>query len=163
VSGYLDITEYKKYSTLPSVDIDYVETEQAGWIDRKLDSVSRFIDLRLRKRYTVPLSSPYPKSVCDFLARMVDPVVLRKRGVDATDQQYQDIVADAQLAREELKEAADSEDGLIDLPVDDTADASAISKGTPRGYSEASPYVAGDVQEELGREEDRAGEGSGDV
>lgn len=161
--SYLELAEYKKYSILPSVDIDDVETIQAGWIDRKLRAISYAVDARLRKRYAVPFSEPYPDAVCDWVARIMDPVLLKKRGVDATDEQFISIDADATSAREEIKEAADAEEGLFDLPVLDTADASAISKGAPYGYSETSPYVGMDVQEELGRDEDIAGEGSGDV
>lgn len=161
--SYLDLDEYKKYSVLPSVDIDDVETIQAGWIDFELEHASRFVDSRLSKRYTIPVAAPYSAVVCYWVARIVDPRVLKKRGVDATDQQFLSIDEDAKDAKEEIKEAANAEDGLFDLPLLDTADASAISKGAPRGYSEASPYVGMDVQEELGREEDIAGEGSGDV
>lgn len=160
--SYLDLDEYKKYSVLPAVDIDDVETIQPGWIDRKLRAASRFVDARLRKRYTVPFEAPYPDAVLDWVARLTDPRTLKKRGVDATDEQFVDIVADANMAMEEIKEAADGEVGLFDLPALDTADASAISKGAPLGYSERSPYVSGDIQEEIGREEDFAGYGTGD-
>ena len=161
--SYLVLADYKKYSSLPSVDIDDVETIQTGWIDWKLKATSLRIDARLRKRYSVPFEEPYPESVCDWVARIVDPLVLKKRGVDATDEQFASIDSDAHDAWVEVKEAADAVEGLFDLPAVDTADASAISKGEPLGYSEASPYVGMDVQEELGREEDIAGEGSGDV
>ena len=160
--SYLDLAEYKVYSVLPAVDIDDVETIQAGWIDRKLRAISYAVDARLRKRYSVPFSSPYPDQVCDWVARLMDVALLMKRGVDATDEQFISIVDDSKRAREEIKEAADAEEGLFDLPVLDTADASAISKGAPLGYSEASPYVGADVQEEIGRDEDLDGSGSGD-
>jgi len=160
--SYLTLAEYKSYSVLPSVDIDDVETIQVGWIDRKLRAISYGVDARLRKRYAVPFSAPYPDAVCDWVARLMDVALLLKRGVDATDEQFVSILEDSKRAREEIKEAADAEQGLFDLPALDTADASAISKGEPLGYSEASPYVGGDVQEELGRDEDLDGWGSGD-
>lgn len=160
--SYLDLDEYKEYSVLPSVDIDDVETIQAGWIDRKLRAISYAVDARLRKRYSVPFSTPYPDAVCDWVARLLDPLLLKKRGVDATDEQFVSIAEDAQMAREEIKEASNAEIGLFDLPALDTADASAISKGGPLGYSEASPYVGMDVQEEIARDEDTDGWGSGD-
>lgn len=161
--SYLDLDEYKKYSVLPAVDLDDVEVVQAGWIDRKLRAISYAVDARLRKRYSVPFTDPYPDAVCDWVARIMDPLTLKKRGVDATDEQFVSIEEDARAAREEIREAADAEEGLFDLPTLDTADGSAISKGGPLGYSEASPYVGMDVQAELGREEDIDGEGSGDV
>lgn len=161
--SYLDLDEYKLYSVLPAVDIDDVETIQEGWIDRKLRSISRAVDSRLRKRYSVPFESPYPDAVCDWVARIMDPMLLKKRGVDATDEQFVSIDEDAKAAREEIKEAANAEEGLFDLPAADAADASAISKGAPYGYSEASPYVGMDVQEYYGRDEDVDGWGTGNV
>jgi len=160
--SYLDLAEYKEYSVLPAVDIDEVEVIQAGWIDRKLRAASNAVDARLRKRYTVPFVLPYPDQVCDWVARLVDPLVLKKRGVDATDEQFLSIDADAQAAREEIMEAANAETGLFDLPLLDTADASAITKGAPLASSQQSPYVWMDLQEETGREEDIAGAGTGD-
>lgn len=160
--SYLDLDEYKKYSILPAVDIDDIETIQAGWIDRKLRAISRSVDARLRKRYAVPFESPYPDAVCDWVARIMDPQTLKKRGVDATDQQFISIEEDAKAAIEELKEAANAEDGLFDLPVVDSADGSAITKGGPLGYSESSPYVWTDIEEETGRQEDLDGVGTGD-
>ena len=161
--SYLDLDEYKNYSILPSVDIDDVETIQAGWVDRKLRAISRSVDARLRKRYAVPFESPYPDAVCDWVARIMDPLLLKKRGVDATDEQFISIADDAKAALEEIKEASDAEEGLFDLPALDTADGSAISKGGPLGYSESSPYVWLDREEETGRDEDTDGIGSGDT
>jgi len=160
--SYLDLDEYKKYSVLPSVDIDDMETMQAGWIARKLRAISRSVDARLRKRYAVPFESPYPDAVCDWVARIMDPQLLKKRGVDATDEQFISIADDAKLAIEEIKEASDAEAGLFDLPAVDTADGSAITKGEPLGYSETSPYVWMDIEEETGRQEDLDEIGTGD-
>jgi len=160
--SYLNLEEYKSYSVLPEVDIDDVEAIQPGWIGRKLQATSRAIDARLRKRYSVPFRLPYPDTVRDWTARLVDPLVLKKRGIDATDEQFLSIDADAAAARDEIREAADGAEGLFDLPALDTADASAISKGAPLGYSETSPYVWMDETALVGREEDRAGRGTGD-
>jgi hypothetical protein len=159
---YLDHVTLLEYTVLPMTTVDAVEAVQEGWIDRKLSALSRAIDARLRKRYTVPFTEPYPEAVCDWLARLVDPLILKKLGVDATDEQFVSIADDAKKAAEEIKEAADAQEGLFDLPLLDTADASAISKGAPLGYSEASPYVGMDVQESIGRDEDVDCYGSGD-
>jgi hypothetical protein len=161
--SYLDINEYKGYSVLPEVDIDDVEAIQAGWIARKLQATSRAIDARLRKRYSVPFAAPYPETVKDWTARLVDPLVLKKRGVDATDEQFHSIEVDAAAAREEIRETADATGGLFDLPISDNGDKSAISKGGPLGYSETSPYVWMDEEALIGREEDQAGRGTGDA
>jgi len=57
------------------------------------------------------------------------------------------------IAVAELKEAADSKDGLFDLPLRADTTATGVSKGGPRGYSEASPYTNLDRQRARRRNE----------
>ena len=95
--SYLDVEEYKQYSNLPDVDIDDMEAIQAGWIDRKLRALSNAVDARLRKRYSVPFVAPFPDQVCDWVARLMDVALLKKRGVDATDEQFVSIVEDSKV------------------------------------------------------------------
>ena len=66
----------------------------------------------------------------------------------------------ADRARAEIKEAADSKEGLFDLPTNDAAGDSAIVKAGPRWYSESSPFVSADQQERHGLREDCHGRGS---
>ena len=83
-----------------------------------------------------------------------------KRGVDPSDQQFSEIREDATKAEKEIEEAANSHDGLFDLPLLDSEKTSGISKGGPRVYSEASPYVFMDVQRDAGRGEDDSRRGT---
>ena len=57
-----------------------------------------------------------------------------------------EILAEAERAREQMKEAADSEIGLYDLPLLNDVTTDGISKGGPLGYSEQSPYSWTDEQ-----------------
>jgi hypothetical protein len=159
--AYLDVAAFKNESTMPDEFVDDLEGQYPGFLGAQLESRSRWLDARLRKRYAVPFVAPYPATLRDWLARIVTVRAWHKRGVDPSDQQYADAREDAAAAVEEVLEAANSEAGLFDLPVDDAADASAISKGAPLAYSEQSPYVGFDVQAEIGRGEDSAGSGTG--
>lgn len=161
MSGYLDLAAFKVRTLAPQSFVDELETLAPGWVLGQLEHYSRVIDARLRKQYAVPFADPAPETVKEWLTRIVTLRVYLRRGVDPSDLQFEEIKQDAKDALAEIKEAADSETGLYDLPVADAADGSAISKGAPLGYSEASPYVWADVQVSAGRAEDGAGEGSG--
>lgn len=162
---YLTMELFKDLTILPESFVDEVEAEHAGWVDKQLDRQSRWIDSRLRKRYASPFaahdaSPPTPVSVQGWLADIVTLMVLLKRGVDANDEQYDTIRERYLEAKAEIQEAADAEKGLFDLPARVDEDASAIARQDTRSYSEQSPYVGHDVQAEIGRDEDSAGEGS---
>lgn len=160
MATYLVLSTYRARSGLPAAWVNGVETAAAGWIDTLLEDLSAQIDARLAKRYTVPFAAPPPRCVLRWLAAIADPIVLRKRGIDQTDEQYIDVRNMADQAWKEVEEAANGNTGLFDLPARADTTASGIERGGPLGYSEASPYVWTDVQADAGREEDRNGRGS---
>ena len=130
---------------MPETQIDDLETASAGWIDQCLESTSRWIDSQLRKRYAVPFTT-FPETVCNWLALIVTVRCYLKIGIRPTDESFSVIKEEADKAREEIKAAADAKDGLWDLPVVDAKDASAVSKGFPLVYAEASHYTWTDRQ-----------------
>lgn len=157
---YLDKAAFAILTVMPAESVDAIEMVAPGWIDGQLTYWSGWIDSRLRKRYAAPFSAPYPEAVTGWLARIVTVRCFLRRGVDPTDLQFEEIKADADRAMEEIKEAADSNEGLFDLPLRADTTASGISRGGPFGYSEQSPYVWTDGQAETGRNEDRNGGGT---
>lgn len=132
---------------------------QPGWVDGQLQYWSAWIDSRLAKRYATPFDTPYPVAVKGWLNRLVTLRVYLRRGVDPGDRQVAEIKLDAESAQAEIKEAADAKDGLYELPLRADTTAGGVKRGTPRVYSEASPYVGFDVQKERGRREDGTGSG----
>lgn len=160
MTAYLTLEQFTGRSLMPDVDIDALEAVAPGWIEGQLEYYSRWLDARLRKRYAVPFAAPAPEAVREWLARIVTVRCYMRRGVDPNDEQFTAIKADRDEAVAEVREAADSESGLFDLPFVDASDASGVSKGGPYSYSEASPYVWTDVQGTTGRAEDARGEGS---
>jgi len=161
VATYLTLTGFKGLTTIPAVFVDEVEKVAPGWIDAQIDYWSRWIDSRLRKRYASPFAAydatpPTPLAVQGWIARIVTVRVWLKRGVDPNDLQFDVINVDATSALEEIAEAANSDTGLYDLPLRVDEDGTALSRGTPRSYSEASPYVWTDRQSATARNEDDA-------
>ena len=165
MSTYLDFNGFRDLTTIPSAFVDDVEKVSPGWIENQLDYWARWIDSRLRKRYATPFAAfgdapPTPAGVQGWLARIVTLRVWLKRGVDPNDIQFDTVKQDAVDAQTEVLEAANSDTGWFDLPLRTDEDGSAINRGNPRYYSEASPYVWTDQQAAVGRNEDDNGFGS---
>lgn len=154
MSQYLTLTEFRAITTMPWGDVDDLEIAAPGWIVNQVIVVSGLIDGRLRKRYAAPFEVPIPDIVRSWAARIVTLRAYLRRGVDARDAQFQVILDDATRAEAEIKEAADSKDGLFELPIrQDLPTSGGIARGGPLGYSEASPYTWTTVQADTAADE----------
>lgn len=144
--GYLTLPRLKLLSTAPAVYIDQIEAQESGWVAAQIETYSRKIDARLKKRYAAPFSElpgETPNVVEQWLADILTPRLYRKRGVDAQDEAYLEAAKSADEAWAEVKEAAEAKDGLFELPMKQTEPgASAVTRGAPLGYSEGTPYEA---------------------
>ena len=105
-------------------------------------------------------ASPVPETVLGWLVVFVQLDVMRKRGVNPSDPMVDLWVKDLERVSAEIKEAADSKDGLFDLPSTEDAD-TAITTGGPLAASDTSPYIWQDRQRTEGTFEDRASRQSG--
>jgi len=160
VAAYLDTDEFKLRTIIAGSFIDDLESSQPGWVDQQLESMSRRVDSRLRKRYVVPFATA-PESVKLWVTQLATMrVFMRIYRAPTEQQQWVSVQEDYENAMAELKEAADSQNGLYDLPITDAADASAITKAQTAAYSEQSPYAAFDGQAAYARDEDRNGGGT---
>lgn len=110
---------------------------------------------------TYQAPTPVPSIILVWLVSMVTYDAYRKRGMNPQDPSGELIVKEYTDAITDLKEAANSKDGLFDLPSNEDAD-SAVVTGGPLGYSEQSPYVWQDLQRCAGTGEDISGTGEGD-
>lgn len=104
-------------------------------------------------------AEPVPAIVLRWLVAGVAYAVWNRRGRDPQDPYIADLKERYATTLAELKEAADSKDGLFDLPVSEDAD-SAITTAGPDIYSETSPYVWADREIRRGVEEDVRGRGT---
>jgi hypothetical protein len=147
LAAYLDLNGFKLRSEMPDEDIDLVEQRYPGYIVAKLDEETAWINGRLRKRYAVPFKDPVPTIVLAWLAKIVTPAIYKKRGWNPSSEEDQDILKGAENARAEAKEAADSNEGLFELPLrQDLPGTTGVQFGGPLGYSEADPYTWTDRQ-----------------
>lgn len=159
MASYLTLAQYKALAVIPAEFITAIESITPGWTLAQLTSESAWINSRLSKRYAVPFADPCPEVVQRWLHRIVTVSAYLKRGFDPTDRQGAMYVSQRDEALEEIKEAANAETGLFDLPLRADTTASGISKGFPMGYSEQSPYAFADSQARVGRQEDDNGNG----
>ena len=150
MSCYPTIQDVKDLGTLPAEDIDELEVRYPGITLRVATKVSAQFDARLAKRYAAPFQQPYPDVLVDHVARVVAYRLTLKRGFNPSSEQDQLIKEEKDEALAWLKEAADSKDGLIELPLrqETPPGGSAINVGGPYGYSEAGPYEWLDRQKE---------------
>ncbi len=125
--------------------------EWRAFVDAELVTCSATINDRLRKRYDAPFAPPVPAIVLRWLVALVIPKLYEGRGWDPSDAQAQSLLEREQRALEEMREAADSETGLFDLPLRADTTKTGIVHGGPYGYSEPGPYDWIDVQRELVR------------
>jgi len=166
MAAYLTVEEFKMRARLPPEYVDYVETCSRGFVQLTLELESAYIDGRLSKRYAVPFDPNLPAPLCvqRWLVDLVSLQVWLRRGLDATQMDADIYVNAAEAARNDLKEAADGDKGLWDLPLrvdaltPDTV--SGIRKPKVRSYSETSPFVGQRIQRTRGREEDGNGRGT---
>ena len=119
---------------------DRLEQSRPGLQMKLAASVSAEMDARLGKRYLRPIPNP-PEIVKLWAADLLTPRAYEALGVRPTDEQQEQINARAAQVYEFLKEAANSETGLFDLPLSATDQSSGIQAPTILSYSEHSPYT----------------------
>jgi hypothetical protein len=158
--SYLTVDQFKDRTTLPEDVIDALEAARPGWVLVQLNLESRRLDARLAKRYVVPFVDPAPEIILAWITDIVTMRCWSRRGFDPTTQDMQPTIDAATKAAEEIAEAAEAETGLFELPLRQDTTADGVSKGAPRAYTEASPYVWTTVQAGDARDEDRNGGGT---
>ena len=130
-------------------DVDRLETRYPGFLQAQLDDETDWIKARLRKRYvTEGFDASPPGIALKWLNAIVTLTAYDKRGLDTLSPEGLRTVKASEDAKAEIKEAADAEGGLFDLPLRSDVQASGISQGSPLGYAEQSPYTAFDRQRE---------------
>lgn len=146
MSSYATIDQVKTFGVMPAEDVDDLEARYPGVVAANVTGISGQFDASLVKRYAAPFVAPYPDSL---IFNVVQVVVLRlylKRGFNPSSAQDAQIIKLADAAMAWLRDAADSKDGLVELPIRQQTGPSAVNSGGPLAYGEASPYTAMDQQ-----------------
>lgn len=154
--SYLDVAEFKARTIAPASLVDgahlAVPAPWTAFVESRLKINTSRINARLTKRYAVPFAAPYEEIVLGWLTSMTTVDLYEKRGWDPSDAQAQRLIDAVAQAEAEMKEAADAEEGLYELPLRaDLPTETGVAKGGPLGYSEASPYTWLDLQRDITR------------
>lgn len=156
-AAYLSVADFRLRSIMPTQDVDTLESLYPGFIAVRLLRNSVEVNARLGKRYAVPfVVADCPEIVKSWVVDLTTLDAYARRGFNpASEQDQAVIIMPADRAREQMKEAADSNEGLYDLPLrTENAEQSGITFGAPLTYSEQSPYTAAKIQRQQGELED---------
>ncbi len=135
---------------MPAEDIARLQTQYAGFLDAQIAIAQSWVETRLRKRYAIPfVAGAEPEAFLGWIVALVTLAGYQRRGFNPSSAENQLIVDAATMARAEVKEAADSKDGLFELPVRQDNPAGAVTQGAPLSYAEASPYTWTDRQADI--------------
>ncbi|MDX6479503.1 MAG: hypothetical protein QOG85_13 [Gaiellaceae bacterium] len=151
MAALLTLETFKTRTLMPAADVDLVEEQKAGFIAARLTMWTSWIEARLRKRYAVPFTIPTPEIVLAWLVAIVTLEAYQARGWNPSDAQSGQIEQAYKDALEQVKEAADGEGGLYDLPVAQNNASSALAGAAPLGYTEQDPFTWMDRQVEAYR------------
>ena len=142
-----DVQDFSIRSSMPSGDVLALDIKYPGYLDSQI-AVARnaYIYGRLRMRYNIPAlqlllnNNQEPEIIKTWIAALVTPAAYRLRGAQPNDETMMRVVDEQKRVEDALKEAADSKDGLYNLPFVGDGSGSSITVGGPMAYSEASPY-----------------------
>lgn len=151
MSSYVTLERFKLLTVLTAQTVDeWVRKHSIESFQQMVEIESAYVDSRLAKRYVTPFADPFPVDVVRWTSELVTERMLDRRGSNPKDNDLSErAYARATQAREELKEAADSKDGLFDLPLRQDTSASGITGSVTLASSEASPYLWTDEQARL--------------
>lgn len=133
---------YRDRTTIALDNLDFLIATYPGHAERRIAINESRLNARLSKRYAVPFGDPAPEIYIGWVVALTDLDLKLKLGFDPSAQQDALTADAAKAALEDVKEAADSNEGLFDLPLrQDAQGASGITRGGPRAYSDVSPYA----------------------
>jgi hypothetical protein len=139
--SYVDVPTFRAKTILAAELVIAIDGANPNFLLGCLTDWSAWLDAQLRKRYAVPFVAPIPLIVPRWVVRLAGPDVYRKRYIDPqTDQLLDALTTDRTDAKTEIQQAADAVDGLFDLPLLDTATASAVTQGLPLSSADQNPY-----------------------
>jgi hypothetical protein len=140
--SYLTLAAYRSITTLDGSIVDLCVAKGKD-VQRWLDLDSAHIRSRLVKRYAIDWTEvenqPAPDKIIQWLILLVDIPVCKCVGATPEGRVDDWVREDETRVNDELKEAADAENGLFELPLRETG-ASAIHIGVPHVVSYQMPW-----------------------
>ena len=152
MTAALTLAQFKARTVMPTADVDELDTQYPDFWAAQIALAQAWVDGKLKKRYAVPFASPAPEIYLGWLTALVTFAGYQRRGWNPAGAENQLVIDAAKAAKDEVKEAADSRDGLFELPLRESEPAtSGVVAGGPLGYSEQSPWDWTDRQTEAVR------------
>lgn len=145
--GLQTLVQFRSRTTAPTSVVDESERLRAGWIQTRLDGIWSRMYGRLRKRYALAFDATSPPLILlEWQTTIMTAELFAARGWDPNNEQDKRIQDAADQAWSEIREAADSKDGLFDLPLIEGAAASGITDQGPMGSAQVTAYDWIDVE-----------------
>lgn len=138
---WLDVDTFSLRTVMPSEDVDRLESRYPGFLTAQLAAEQAWIEDRLRKRYAVPFAPTVPETIRRWLSDLVTLAAYQRRGWNPAGAENQLIIDAATRARDEVKEAANAQEGLFELPLrTEDPGTTGATVGGPLATADASPY-----------------------
>lgn len=137
----ITVAEFRTATIATPANLDQLETRRPGFIAVRIAMRSAEINGKLAKRYATPFATPAPTVVVLWLVQLVTADCYQALGYDPSSAQDAQIIDEATKAASAINEAADAVGGLYELPLRaDLPGSDGVTRGSPFGYSEPSPY-----------------------
>ena len=138
--AYFDLEYLRNMGSVPGAELDAFETANTGRLELLIEAVCRLMDSYLFKRYATPFVDPVPEVVKFRVTQILSHQLRVIIGFDPGSQQDEQIINARTEAFEWLKDAVNSKDGLVELPLREPADGKTDTAGVARRKARAFSY-----------------------
>lgn len=139
MAGYFDVDYLGMMGSVPGAVLTDFETSNPGRLAAMTVAISRLMDSYLFKRYATPFADPVPEVVKFHGTQIMSHQLRVIIGFDPGSAQDDQIVKARDAAFAWLEQAANSRDGLVELPLREPdpgkADATGVSRHKARAFS----------------------------
>ncbi len=143
MAGYFDTDYLGMMGSVPSSVLTEFATANPGRLEAMAVAISRLMDSYLFKRYATPFADPVPEVVKFHGTQIMSHQLRIIIGFDPGSAQDEQIVKARDAAFAWLEQAANSRDGLVELPLREPAagkgDTSGVSRRRARAFSYTKP------------------------
>jgi phage gp36-like protein len=139
MAGYFDVSYLGMMGSIPASVLAEFEAANPGRVAAMIVAISRLMDSYLFKRYATPFVAPVPEAVKFHGTQILSHQLRVIIGFDPGSAQDEQIVDARKAAFAWLEQAANSRDGLVELPLREPdpgkADAAGVSRHKARAFS----------------------------
>ena len=157
-------SEFRQLSLIPREWVDDIaakyppEAGQKTWLLQQLELQASEVLAQLDTRYnTSRLASPYPMIIKKWISALVAADLVLLLWFQSNSSDVERYESRAQLARDQIKDAVNSKEGMWQLPLKEGDSTSKAQRSAVRYSSTTSPFLDMRVQRDRGKQEDNSG------